>query len=69
MIAHIRGEVTEIGQDYAVMETNGVGFLLHCSSATLGALKRKEQALLHLLRVGVILLYLQKAPIVFGFDI
>ena len=39
MIAYVRGTVTELGPDGAVVEVGGVGFALRCSPATLAELR------------------------------
>ena len=38
MIARLRGRVDGIGEDWAVIDVNGVGYLVHCSARTLGVL-------------------------------
>lgn len=38
MIAHLKGEVFDIGEDHVVVDVGGVGYLLHCSTRTLGNL-------------------------------
>jgi Holliday junction DNA helicase RuvA len=38
MIARLRGLLTEFGADYAVLDVNGVGYLVSASSRTLSAL-------------------------------
>lgn len=40
MIARLRGRVDGTGDDWAVIDVNGVGYLVHCSSRTLGDLSR-----------------------------
>jgi len=60
MYAYIRGEVTELAADRAVIEAAGVGYELFCSAKTLGALHTGEKAKLctHLyLAEGVMALY------------
>ena len=44
MIASVRGEVTAIGLDHAVVEVGGVGLAVHATPATLATLRRGEQA-------------------------
>jgi holliday junction DNA helicase RuvA len=39
VIAYVRGTVTELGPDEAVVEVGGVGFAVRCSPATLAALQ------------------------------
>ena len=38
MIAKLTGKLDETGADWAVIDVGGVGYLVHCSSKTLGAL-------------------------------
>lgn len=38
MIAHLRGQVFEIGSDAVIVDVGGVGYLLYCSARTLGRL-------------------------------
>ena len=38
MIAQLRGQLTEFGADYAVLDVNGVGYLVAASTRTLSAL-------------------------------
>jgi Holliday junction DNA helicase RuvA len=38
MIAKLTGKLDETGADWAVIDVQGVGYLVHCSSKTLGAL-------------------------------
>jgi len=42
MIARLRGLVDGIGEDSAVIDVGGVGYLVHCSSRTLSALGRGQ---------------------------
>jgi len=44
MIASVRGEVTAIDLDHAVVEVGGVGLAVHATPATLATLRRGEQA-------------------------
>src|SRR5215468_6390054 len=46
MIASVRGEVTVIALDHAVVEVGGVGLAVHATPATLATLRRGEQAAL-----------------------
>lgn len=47
MIASIRGTVAEIGLDRCVLETGGVGVLVHATPAALAGLRRGSQGMLH----------------------
>ncbi len=40
MIGKLRGIVDTIGDDHVVIDVNGVGYVAHCSSRTLGTLAR-----------------------------
>lgn len=44
MIASVRGQVTAIDLDHAVVEVGGVGLAVHATPATLATLRRGEQA-------------------------
>lgn len=44
MIASVRGEVTAVDLDHAVVEVGGVGLAVRATPATLAALRRGEQA-------------------------
>ena len=44
MIASVRGKVTEVGLDHAVVEVGGVGFEVRTTPATLAALRRGDEA-------------------------
>jgi Holliday junction DNA helicase RuvA len=46
MIAKLRGTVDALGEDWAVIDVNGVGYLLSCPGRTLGALKVGQPAVL-----------------------
>ena len=46
MIASVRGEVTAIDLDHAVVEVGGVGLAVHATPATLASLRRGEPAAL-----------------------
>jgi len=46
MIASVRGEVTAIALDHAVVEVGGVGLAVHATPATLATLRRGDQAAL-----------------------
>lgn len=47
MIASIRGTVVEIGLDRCVVETGGVGVLVHATPAALAGLRRGAEGTLH----------------------
>jgi len=47
VIASIRGTVAEIGLDRCVLETGGVGVLVHATPAALAGLRRGSQGMLH----------------------
>lgn len=47
MIARLKGLVDAIGDDQAVIDVNGVGYLVFCSARTLGKLAVGEAAALH----------------------
>ena len=47
MIASIRGTVAEIGLDRCVVETGGVGVLVHATPAALAGLRRGDEGMLH----------------------
>ena len=38
MIAYIKGEITEIGEDYLVLETGHIGYHIKISAGTAGRL-------------------------------
>lgn len=38
MIAKLSGRLDETGEDWAIVDVQGVGYLVHCSTKTLGAL-------------------------------
>jgi len=44
MIAKLKGLLDETGEDWAVIDVGGVGYLVHCSSKTLNALGEKGEA-------------------------
>ena len=44
MIAKLRGIVDTIGEDYAIIDVNGVGYLVFASSKTLAKLPRGGSA-------------------------
>lgn len=47
MIARLRGQVETLGEDFAVIDVGGVGYLVYCSARTLGRLQRGAVATLH----------------------
>jgi holliday junction DNA helicase RuvA len=44
MIARLRGRLDTLGEDHAVVDVGGVGYLVHCATRTLGALPRPGEA-------------------------
>jgi len=44
MIGLLRGTVAAVTQDHAIIDVNGVGYVVHCSSSTLGSLSAEEGA-------------------------
>ena len=63
MIASIRGTVAEIGLDRCVMETGGVGVLVHATPAALAGLRRGAEGMLH-----TELVVREDSLTLFGFD-
>ncbi|MGH6921550.1 MAG: Holliday junction branch migration protein RuvA, partial [Geminicoccaceae bacterium] len=61
MIARLRGLLDSHGADHLVVDVGGVGYLVHCSTRTLGGLPRAGEALdLHIetqVRADSIMLY------------
>lgn len=47
MIALLKGRIEELGDGWAVIDVNGVGYLVFCSSRTLGQLNVGEAATVH----------------------
>jgi len=47
MIALLKGRIEELGDGWAVIDVNGVGYLVFCSSRTLGQLNVGEAATIH----------------------
>ncbi len=47
MIAKLKGTVDSVGEDWAVVDVAGVGYLVSCSNRTLGQLAVGEAAALH----------------------
>ena len=48
MIALLKGRIEELGDGWAVVDVNGVGYLVFCSSRTLGQLGVGEAATVHI---------------------
>ena len=48
MIALLKGRIEETGDGWAVIDVNGVGYLIFCSSRTLGRLGVGEAATVHI---------------------
>ncbi|MGE5517087.1 MAG: Holliday junction branch migration protein RuvA [Bacteroidota bacterium] len=48
MIAKLKGLIDSVGEDFAVVDVNGVGYLVFCSAKTLGRLAVGEAAALHI---------------------
>ena len=46
MIARLKGLIDSLGDDWAVIDVNGVGYLVFCSGRTLGTLAVGEAAVL-----------------------
>ncbi len=44
MIAKLKGLVDTVGEDYVIIDVNGVGYLVHASSRTLGNLPQPGEA-------------------------
>jgi Holliday junction DNA helicase RuvA len=44
MIGKLKGVVDEVGEDHAVLDVHGVGYLVHCSGRTLGGLPGRGEA-------------------------
>ena len=38
MIGKLKGLVDSLGEDFAIIDVNGVGYVVHCSSRTLSSL-------------------------------
>lgn len=62
MIASVRGEVTAVDLDSAVVEVGGVGLTVHATPATLATLRRGEQA-----RLATALVVREDALTLYGF--
>ncbi len=63
MISSIRGTVVEIGLDRCVVETGGVGVLVHATPAALAGLRRGAEGVLH-----TELVVREDSLTLFGFD-
>lgn len=48
MIAKLKGLIDSVGEDFAVIDVHGVGYLVFCSAKTLGKLAVGEAAALHI---------------------
>jgi len=60
MIAWLKGIVRDLGAGYAVIDVNGVGYLVSASGRTLGTLQMNQPAALHIetvVREDALLLY------------
>ena len=60
MIAWLKGIVRDLGAGYAVIDVNGVGYLVSASGRTLGTLQMNQPATLHIetvVREDALLLY------------
>lgn len=44
MIAKLSGRLDEVGEDWAIVDVQGVGYLVHCSTKTLAALGEMGEA-------------------------
>ncbi|MEV4752463.1 Holliday junction branch migration protein RuvA [Streptosporangium sp. NPDC049248] len=62
MIASVRGQVTVIAPDGAVVEVGGVGVLVHCTPGTLATLRTGEEA-----RLATSLVVREESLTLFGF--
>ncbi|MFF5212069.1 Holliday junction branch migration protein RuvA [Streptosporangium sp. NPDC000396] len=62
MIASVRGQVTAIAPDGAVVEVGGVGVLVHCTPGTLATLRTGEEA-----RLATSLVVREDSLTLFGF--
>ncbi|MEW5728620.1 MAG: Holliday junction branch migration protein RuvA [Pseudomonadota bacterium] len=47
MIARLKGLIDSLGDDFAIVDVNGVGYLVSCSARTLARLQRGTAAALH----------------------
>jgi len=48
MIGKLKGTVDEIGEDHAIIDVHGVGYVAFCPARTLSALNEGEAAVLHI---------------------
>lgn len=48
MIGKLKGTVDEIGEDHAVIDVHGVGYVAHCSARTLAKLNEGEAVVMHI---------------------
>ena len=48
MIAKLRGIIDTIGEDFCIVDVNGVGYLVFASAKTLGRLSRGQEAALRI---------------------
>jgi Holliday junction DNA helicase RuvA len=62
MIASVRGRVTEVAGDVAVIEVGGVGLWLHCTPATLAELRVGQEA-----RLATSLVVREESLTLYGF--
>jgi Holliday junction DNA helicase RuvA len=62
MIASVRGRVTEVAGDGAVIEVGGIGLWLHCSPATLAELRVGQEA-----RLATSLVVREESLTLYGF--
>lgn len=63
MIDAIRGEVLHVALDHAVIDVGGLGYRVHATPATLGGMRRGEQA-----RLTTTLVVREDAMTLYGFD-
>ncbi|QDQ97564.1 Holliday junction branch migration protein RuvA [Tomitella fengzijianii] len=63
MIDSVRGEVLHVGLDHTVIDVGGLGYRVHATPATLGTLRRGEQAVL-----TTTLVVREDAMTLYGFD-
>ena len=60
MIGKLRGQVDSVGTEMAIIDVNGVGYVVYCPSTTLAALVPGEEAVVHVetvLREDMLRLY------------
>ena len=43
MIGKLKGIIDSYGEDYLILDVNGVGYVVYCSTRTLQNLKRSEE--------------------------